>query len=125
METDVDSLLRAGVGTNRLENAGPPVHRLAPTRRDSVVRDTAHVGSRRRASHRLPGRRDRHIRSNRGTVSAARPAHNGDARLARNLFARRTSSSTATDPQEPAQVARALSLGARQNIKDLEDEAFG
>src|SRR5262245_12867624 len=125
METDVDSLLCAGVGTNRLENAGSPVHRLTPTRRDAVVRDTAHVRSRGCASYGLSGWRDRHIRSNRGTVSAARPAHNGDARLARNLFAGRTCSSAAPDSQEPAEVAgthddacstassRALSTAAR------------
>src|SRR5262245_34327136 len=117
METDVDSLLRAGVGTNRLENAGSPVHRLAPTRRDSVVRNTANVGSRRRASHGLSGWRNRHIRSNRGTVSAARPTHNGDARLARNLFARRTSSSAAPDPQEPPEVGRDTSRTVLDTIR--------
>ena len=62
MEADVESLVRAGVDTDRLEGAGSLIHRLAPTRRDSVVRDTANGGSRRRDSHGLPGWRDRHLR---------------------------------------------------------------
>src|SRR5262249_2175308 len=105
MEADVESLVRAGVGTNRLENAGSPVHRVAPTRRYSLVRHTPDVGSRRRHSYGLPGRRNRLIRSNRGPLSAARPTYNGDARLAGNLLARRASSSAAPDPQECEEVA--------------------
>ncbi len=88
MEADVESLVRAGMGTNRLASAGSPVHRLAPTRRDSVVRDTAYVGSRRCASHGLPGRRDRFLRSNRRAVSAAFATHDGDAGVAGDLPAR-------------------------------------
>ena len=37
METYLEFLVRAGVGTNRLENAGPSVYRFAPARRGSVV----------------------------------------------------------------------------------------
>src|SRR5262249_6820644 len=106
MEADVESLVRAGVGTNRLENAGSPAHCFTPTWRDSVVRDTANISSWRRASHRLSRRRDRRIRSNRGAISAARPTYNGNARLAGSLLARRTSSSAAADPQKRAEIAQ-------------------
>ena len=102
MEADLQSLVCAGVGSDRLEGTRSPVYRLASTRRDSVIRDTAYISSGRRASHRLPGRRNRLLRSNRGAVSAARATDNGDARLAGNLFARRTASSSAPIPQECA-----------------------
>jgi hypothetical protein len=87
METYLEFLVRAGVGTNRLENAGPSVYRFAPARRGSVVCDPAYIGSRSGDSYRLPGRCDRHLRPNRGTASPAGPAHNGAARLAGDLSA--------------------------------------
>src|SRR5262245_18017232 len=118
METDVESLVRARVGTNRLENAGSPIHRLPPTGCDSVVRDTAYVRARCRASHGLPGGRYRHLRSNRGTVSAPRPTHNGDARLAWSLLARRASSSATPVPKECAEVAPDTSRRVFDGIED-------
>jgi hypothetical protein len=67
MEVDVESAVRAGMDPDRLASAGSPVHRVAPTRRDSVVRDTTDFRSRRRDSHRLPGRSDRHLRAKSGS----------------------------------------------------------
>src|SRR5262245_24559617 len=110
MEADIESLVHEGMGTNWLEDARSPVHCLAPTWRDSVVCDTAYVGSRRCASYGLPGRRDRLIRSNWGTISAACPTHNGDARLAGNLFARRTPAGATAVPSEYAKVSGRMNI---------------
>src|SRR6185369_7098422 len=101
----VESMVRARVGTNRLENAGSSGHRFAATGRDSFVPDTPDVGSRRRPSYRLSGRCDRFIRSNRGTVSGDATTHNGDARVAGTLFARRAAPRAASDSYDCAKVA--------------------
>ena len=104
METDLESLVGAGVGTNRLENGGPSVYRFAPARRGFVVCDPAHICSRSGDSYGLPGRRDRHLRPNGGTVSPAGPAPNGAARLAGDLSAREASTTVASDPHANAKV---------------------
>jgi hypothetical protein len=104
METDLESLVGAGVGTNRLENGGPSViaslqlgavllYVIPRTSVLGVVILTGYLG----------GAIATYVRIG-GTVSPAGPAPNGAARLAGDLSAREASTTVASDPHANAKV---------------------